>query len=432
MLYRRSNGNVLNQYAILLGLIVLALVPVFILFGNQIVGTFSYYLDKYTDIGLHAERNVNIMGGSYLQKGDFGIETCSNGSCDINLGSLVLKGVPKNIEELIETSGVAGGTNELLQLLQQIADQKNAEGNIEEAKKITALIARGKEIMQMEQLFDAWYDKFGGTIEPYSNAHEQYINKVIQLQEQYIKSCSNSSVIAEGSYASYSGSNLELENCTFKTRRAESQYYQATDSAYASIIASKFPEFESSLGQIDTTSINGQTVKSSCIAGNLMYFLNPTAVIHLSTDGTADFMGYTTSFDTVSSSNFDDMLSGKIDYNAYKNPPGIPSDSSLLKEGTFINSPVGYYLDELKNLATTTKDPAVLNITKQLSEEIFKLAARVSEKTANIGNYIWDVENRSLYNYNQPTNEAVKTTNLDLSLICVANGGEYNSDGTCK
>jgi len=435
---KRSTGNALNQYAILLGLIAFAIIPTIVIYGKQITDTLSSYIGQYTGMNSAMQTNMDAMS-SKTATGTNNLnmaanEKCSNDTCDIDFGSLVLKAVPNNFEKLVETSGASGGTEELLKLLQQLADQKAAEGNLEEAKKISNLIDRGREIMQLERVFDDWFAKNGNSVDAYSQYYEQYLDKVNELRQSYGVTCSNTTNVEQGTYSSYvgtSGSNtVKGRVCTFKSAEDEAAYNKDVNAAYANLVTARLPELTATFTTQSSITINGQTIKANNLPLNLMYFLNPTAVIHIDDTGAIDFKGYGTSFDTTSASNFNDMLNGKITYDTYKNPPGLPQ--ALYDQGVFTTSPVGYYLDELKTLAATTKDTTVLNITTQLSDEIYKLAARVSEKTNNVLGVLRDPKNREDYNYTQPTNAVVKTTRLDLAVICASNGGDYNSDETCK
>ena len=355
---------------------------------------------------------------------------CKDNNCTIDFGTLKLSGVPQNLNSLIETAGTAGATDSILALLQQVADQKETTDPAE-AQKIEALIARGKEIMQVEKSFDTWYEQNEKLLLNYSDSIKEYKEAVETINEKYSNSmtCNTSSLAS--SFTVYYDDNMgNSENCTFKSKQIETAYKNEMDTAYNSTILTPNKELLETLDKVENISINGQTIPYYGAAWDAMYLLNPTAILHVCKDGDIDFTGNKLSFNTTTSQ-FDDMLSGKLDYEYYKDSTSLPSDVS--KNGTFITSPMSYYITELKNVLQNSKDPAVKNITTQLSQEIFNIASRVSEKADKIDSYIWNYTNRDAYDYKIPTNDAVVTTNLDLSIICASNNGQYdNTNKECK
>ena len=64
MTYKKRNGTALNQYAILLGLIVLAIIPVFLLFGKQITDILSGYINQYAGMNSTMQANINPTASS--------------------------------------------------------------------------------------------------------------------------------------------------------------------------------------------------------------------------------------------------------------------------------------------------------------------------------------------------------------------------------
>lgn len=424
---RRQKGSSLSQYGIVLGLVALAIIPVFLVFGNEIVAALTNYVNQYQNINNKMSNNANKTPSLSMSAeasgtmGEFSGSTssdCTDGICTIDFGNLKLTGVPQNLNNLIETSGSAAGTDSLLKLLQQIADSKEATDPAE-AQKIESLVARGKEIMQQEQTFDDWFNKYESSLAQYKEDNEKFQDAKKALQDKYNATCSSSS---SSSYSSASST-----TCTFKSSAAETAYYKELSKLEKTMVINPNKALLDTFSAMSPVSINGNDYSTKALPWYLMYSLNPTAIMHVDDSGTIDFKANKIDFNTTTASQFDDMVSGKTDFEYYKDPGSLPTGYS---SGTFITSPVGYYLTELKNVLQTTKDPNVMSVTKQLSDEIYSIASKVSEKSAKIDNYIWSSKP---VDYNIPTNNAVVTTNLDLSVICAANGKNYdNASKTCN
>ena len=131
ILNSKHYGNAIAQYAIIIALIAAALTPVFYVFGNQIFGNFKNQLSVFSEnnSGITAGNNFNSNTLESISPEETVLNVftpqndCTNSSCTINYGPIVLEGVPKDLSEIIETTGTAGGTTELAALLEQIADQ---------------------------------------------------------------------------------------------------------------------------------------------------------------------------------------------------------------------------------------------------------------------------------------------------------------------
>lgn len=54
------------------------------------------------------------------------VANCDASFCSIDFGSVVIKGVPANFNEFIETSGASGGTEKLIALIDQLIEQTQA------------------------------------------------------------------------------------------------------------------------------------------------------------------------------------------------------------------------------------------------------------------------------------------------------------------
>ena len=108
-------GNSLTQYAIIIALIALLLVPVFLILGQNIVNYFAG-LDK----GLGERKNdhttvsndqlpanmTNMAGGSLGGTPDKPVEKCQDNECVIDFGEFVLSGVPENFSDYVSRKKV--------------------------------------------------------------------------------------------------------------------------------------------------------------------------------------------------------------------------------------------------------------------------------------------------------------------------------------
>jgi Flp pilus assembly pilin Flp len=152
-------GNSLTQYAIIIALIALLLVPVFLILGQNIVNYFAG-LDK----GLGERKNdhstvsndqlpanmTNMAGGSLGGTPDKPVEKCQDNECVIDFGEFVLSGVPENFSDYVRTSGNSGGTKKLVQLLYQMADQLAETGDTDNSLEIKKLATLGHNIALLE------------------------------------------------------------------------------------------------------------------------------------------------------------------------------------------------------------------------------------------------------------------------------------------
>ena len=158
---RKQKGNALSQYAIIIGLVALAAVPAFLLFGNQIVSALTTYVDQYTNMNSIVASNVDNVANSTnnINTANTSVEDNSNSAscsdadntCSIDFGDFKLSSVPQDLNKLIETSGVSGGMDNLTSLLDQIAQQYEEQGKTEEAKDIKILATTGHNMAVIEK-----------------------------------------------------------------------------------------------------------------------------------------------------------------------------------------------------------------------------------------------------------------------------------------
>ncbi|MEW5820954.1 MAG: hypothetical protein AB1782_12250 [Cyanobacteriota bacterium] len=160
-------GNALSQYGIIIALIFLAILPVFLFTGKNIV---SYFNSLYQ--GLKHNQNIStnkessasqtnnaqkielIKAGSLGGTQDEPVSTCNDNLCNIDYGEFVLKGVPENFNGFVQASGTSGGTEELLALIEQIAQQLEEKGDTEGAKEYRELANLGHFVADVENIVE--------------------------------------------------------------------------------------------------------------------------------------------------------------------------------------------------------------------------------------------------------------------------------------
>lgn len=68
---------------------------------------------------------------------------CTGNVCNIDLGNYQLTNIPSNLGEFVETAGAAGGTERMVSVLEQIAAQLEAEGDLAGAEQFKDLANLG-------------------------------------------------------------------------------------------------------------------------------------------------------------------------------------------------------------------------------------------------------------------------------------------------
>lgn len=417
---KKSKGASLFQYVIILALIGLLLVPIYFLHGQTIVNHLKSFLDVLTGVNTSLFENTDPGKKSILAEtvkaGELGgtpsnpVMDCAGGVCAIDYGSLILNGVPADFGEIIETAGTAGGTEEIIALLEQIADQKakDPETTEQELTDLRNLIARGKEIVEIEKV----YDSFMATFLPDVNglvADRNSIDYYNILRDSQI------SYINEVDKTEWPVNVSDFEKRTYEYPDGFKELSNAIHAKYTTMqdLRSK-TNFDFAINDQDVD------VKGAMY---LYMMLNPSAVIHVNDDGKVDLMASKTAFNT--SQDMEDYLSGKIDIEAYKNDlTGLPD--AVLSSGSFTTSPVSYFLSQLNTVMGSTKDETVKDLTLMLSDEVLKISQKASESYLTVNNYIWSgKENYS--DFEKLKNPAAETTRLDLMIICVSHGGDFDS-----
>ena len=131
---RKLKGVSIAQYAIIIVLIALALVPVFYVVGQNLFSNFKGFNDILAEESNEQNQTTTNSLPSDTTSPDQSstngiaspespIRECSGGFCTIDFGEIVLKGLPDNFPEIVETTGSSSGTEILAGLLEQINDQ---------------------------------------------------------------------------------------------------------------------------------------------------------------------------------------------------------------------------------------------------------------------------------------------------------------------
>jgi len=173
---RRQKGNALSQYGIIIGLVVLVAVPTFMAFGNQVVSGLTSYVDQYTNmnnkIDTNNKNNINSIANNnvnnpvdtttpatpttdQVDKNSNNVScSATDNTCSIDFGDFKITGVPQNLNKIVETTGVSGGMDNLIGLLDQIAKQYEEQGKPEQALEIKKLATTGHNMALIQKSFE--------------------------------------------------------------------------------------------------------------------------------------------------------------------------------------------------------------------------------------------------------------------------------------
>ena len=166
---RIIKGNATSQYAIIIGLVILTLIPVFYVFGGTLTKSFKDFLDclkgnsttvieNSVTSSPKTVSNNDILNGT-VTAGQLGgssknpINKCdsSNSVCVIDYGNFILNGVPADFSGFIEAQGTSGGTEKLLSLIEQIAKQLEVQGDLDGAAEFRDLANLGHFISDYQE-----------------------------------------------------------------------------------------------------------------------------------------------------------------------------------------------------------------------------------------------------------------------------------------
>ena len=196
---RNHWGASLQEYAIIVGVLSLALVPSCIVLKDQIANAFSQYTNNYTDMNNKiagnmdlVARNTKIDTSTNSDSTDTNTNnskvSCSNNTCTVDFGDFALSGVPQDLNKIVETAGVSGGMESLVGMLDQIAQQYESQGKTEEAKDIKILATTGHNMAAIQKSFEDYvYNVCKGDETCLKDHVNQIFPKPVGFNETYQK-----------------------------------------------------------------------------------------------------------------------------------------------------------------------------------------------------------------------------------------------------
>lgn len=162
----KNSGASLFEYIVILSIIAVSLVPIYFLFGKNIVNHLTSLFYSAETINNNMNQNImdnesrlivsgNVAPGNLNGTADNPVKKCVDNTCSIDFGTYVLNGIPDNFNEIIETSGASGGTEELIGLLKQLAEQLDDPATpLDEGKDYRDMANLGHLIARMQESFE--------------------------------------------------------------------------------------------------------------------------------------------------------------------------------------------------------------------------------------------------------------------------------------
>lgn len=143
----QSQGAALAQYGIVIALIALGCFIAYSLLGKTIMDQLNAFLNvqEYNNsiIAQNAkDLTSTTTSASTPAAGSLGgtpsvpIEDCTGSTCTVDYGDFILSGIPENYEEFVEAQGTSGGTDKLVFIINQMADQLEEDGKPAEAQEL--------------------------------------------------------------------------------------------------------------------------------------------------------------------------------------------------------------------------------------------------------------------------------------------------------
>lgn len=167
---RKNKGASLVQYAIIIALIAIFLVPIFFLLGiniNNILTAFNNALKNNNDIITTNLINSGSTGPSTPPAIPAPVKSCSGGNCDIDFGDFVLTGIPEDFSTFIHDEGSSRGTDMLASLIAQMADNYENINGPDSAKELTEIVNLMKFVASIQAKVESFIPE-SGSISYYS------------------------------------------------------------------------------------------------------------------------------------------------------------------------------------------------------------------------------------------------------------------------
>lgn len=178
---KKFRGASLVQYAIILAILVCTIVPVFFLFGRQIVDILTQYTNAFANMNTVMGENIVSTTSSPPSSpptnspedppanivGPLGgtpsvpVKNCTGSTCTIDFGTFVLNGIKDNYPDFVETAGTAAGSSELIALLEQLADDPALPADL--SRMIKELANRGHSLASNQLSVEVMLDGVSGS-----------------------------------------------------------------------------------------------------------------------------------------------------------------------------------------------------------------------------------------------------------------------------
>lgn len=159
---RKKAGQNLTEFGILLALVSLVLILAYSLLGQNIVEMFSLSKKEVHDFQPFGVGYDSEGGFRTYKAGELGgspgtpASSCTGDRCTIDYGTFVLNGIPADFGEFVETSGTAGGTNQLASLMEQIAQQLEEAGDTTAANEFIRLADLGHYLADHQKMVEGF------------------------------------------------------------------------------------------------------------------------------------------------------------------------------------------------------------------------------------------------------------------------------------
>ncbi len=177
----KEHGNQIIQYVIIIALVALAVGSVFFILGSNLVTNFTNFYNIFSNKANENNNQVasndslksqggiakeEIKSGSMGGTPDIPVKKCENNFCTIDYGEFVLQGVPDHFTEFVRTTGSSGGTQTLVNLLDQIIDQMEGEINPDSLQKAKELSNLSHMLADYESQLEQYADNCKNSSDP--------------------------------------------------------------------------------------------------------------------------------------------------------------------------------------------------------------------------------------------------------------------------
>lgn len=175
----KNNGNALSEYALIIALIGVGLIAAFTTLGENITSLFADTLsssNSISQIAIDQGAKIKALQSGSTPSTDSSTTTASpatpvkacnaNNICDINFGAYKLTNIPANLSEFIETAGVSGGTESVVALIDQLAEQLQDNGLQDQSEALKELASNGHNIAAIENAYETEFNKCSSTPNP--------------------------------------------------------------------------------------------------------------------------------------------------------------------------------------------------------------------------------------------------------------------------